>query len=76
MAIYSKRLGDIKDEQLQKALDRFDLGKLIKVEKILFGNFGQNVFVYSDKGEFVLRGCPHNPQQFETKNFLGRLEFC
>lgn len=70
MAIYSKRLGDIKDEQLQKALNRFDLGKLVKAEKVPFGNFGQNVFVYSDKGEFVLRGCPHNPQQFESEKFI------
>jgi len=70
MAIYSKRLGDIKDEQLQKALNKFNLGKLVKAEKVPFGNFGQNVFVYSDKGEFVLRGCPHNPQQFESEKFI------
>lgn len=70
MAIYSKRLGNIKDEQLQKALRKFNLGKLAKAEKIPFGNFGQNVFVYSDKGEFVLRGCPHNPHQFESEKFI------
>ncbi|MBD3250119.1 MAG: phosphotransferase [Candidatus Pacebacteria bacterium] len=70
MAVYSKRLGDITNEQLQKALDRFSLGKLVNAEKISFGNFGQNVFVYSDKGEFVLRGCPHNPQQFESEKFI------
>ena len=70
MANYSKRLGDIKDGQLQKALDKFKLGKLVKAEKVPFGNFGQNVFVYSDKGEFVLRGCPHNPQQFESEKFI------
>ncbi|MFC1727666.1 aminoglycoside phosphotransferase family protein [Patescibacteria group bacterium] len=70
MAIYSKRLGDIKDEQLQKALDKFKLGKLVKAEKVPFGNFGQNIFVHSDKGEFVLRGCPHNPHQFESEKFI------
>lgn len=70
MAIYSKRLGDLNNKQLQKALDKFNLGKLDKAEKISFGNFGQNVFVYSDKGEFVLRGCPHNPHQFEAEKFI------
>lgn len=70
MLIYSKRLGNISKIQFQKALDRFNLGKFIKAEKIPFGNFGQNVFVSSDKGEFVLRGAPHFPHQFESEKFI------
>lgn len=70
---YSKRLGEISDEQLQKALDKFDLGKLVKAEPIMFGNFGQNLFLTSDKGEFVLRGKPHYPWQFPSEKFTADL---
>lgn len=70
---YSKRLGEISDEQLQKALDKFDLGKFIKAEPIAFGNFGQNLFLTSSKGEFVLRGKPHYPWQFKSEQFTADL---
>lgn len=70
---YSKRLGEITDDKLQKALDRFDLGKFIKAEPIAFGNFGQNLFLTSDKGEFVLRGKPHYPWQFKSEQFMANL---
>ncbi|MFA6602828.1 MAG: phosphotransferase [Candidatus Shapirobacteria bacterium] len=70
---YSKRLGEITDEQLQKALDKFDLGKLVKAEPITFGNFGQNLFLTSNKGEFVLRGRPHYPWQFPSEQFIANL---
>ena len=73
MQEYSKRIGKISDEQFQKALDKFNLGKFVKASKIPFGNFGQNVFVTSDKGEFVLRGCPHDYTQFEREKFLAEL---
>lgn len=71
--IYSQRLGPIADEQFQSALNRFDLGKFLRAEPIPFGNFGQNVFVSSDKGEFVLRGQPHFWWQFPTEQFYTRL---
>ena len=67
---YSKRLGNISDEQLQGALDYFDLGKFLQAEPIPFGLFGQNLFVTSSVGEFVLRGVPHYDWQFPTEKFF------
>jgi aminoglycoside phosphotransferase (APT) family kinase protein len=67
---YSKRLGNISDNQLQEALNKFELGKLLKAEPIPFGLFGQNFFLTSTKGEFVLRGCPHYPWQFKSEQFV------
>ena len=71
--VYSQRLGSITDEQFQAALDRFGLGTFLFAEPIPFGNFGQNVFVSSDKGEYVLRGQPHIWWQFPTEQFYTRL---
>ena len=51
---YSERLGSISDAQLQAALNRFELGTFLQAEAIPFGSFGQNVFVTSSKGNFVL----------------------
>ncbi len=71
---YSKRLGTISDQQLQMALHRFDLGDLIRAEPVSFGLFGQNLFITSTKGEFVLRGAPHYDWQFPTeKVFVEQL---
>lgn len=42
-------------------------------ERVLFGNFGQNVFVTSSKGEVVLRGAPHYPSQFPKERFFAQL---
>src|SRR5262245_20542907 len=67
---YSKRLGNISDEQLQGALDYFDLGKFLHAETIPFGLFGQNLFLTSTGGEFVLRGVPHYDWQFPTEKFF------
>jgi hygromycin-B 7''-O-kinase len=67
---YSKRLGNISDEQLQRALDYFDLGKFLQAEPIPFGLFGQNLFVTSTAGDFVLRGVPHYDWQFPTEKFF------
>ena len=64
---YSRRLGEISPHQFQKALDHFDLGMFVQAEPIPFGLFGQNVFVSSTKGEFVLRGNPHFSWQFPTE---------
>ncbi len=68
--LYSQRLGIISDAQFQAALDRFQLGHFIQVEAIPFGNFGQNVFVSSTTGEYVLRGQPHFEWQFPTEQFF------
>lgn len=70
---YSKRLGTISPTQFQSALDRFDLGSFIQAESIPFGLFGQNVFLISTKGEYVLRADPHFPWQFPTECFFARL---
>ena len=67
---YSTRLGNISDEQLQDALRYFDLGELLHAEPIPFGLFGQNLFVTSTVGEFVLRGVPHYDWQFPTEKFF------
>lgn len=70
---YSDRLGEISDEQLQRALDKFSLGKFIKGEPIGQGLFGQNLFLTSDKGEFVLRGVPHYSWQFKNERLFAKL---
>ncbi len=67
---YSKRLGNISDEQLQNALNYFDLGRFLHAEPIPFGLFGQNLFLASTVGEFVLRGVPHYDWQFPTEKFF------
>ncbi len=67
---YSSRLGEITDLQLQKALDTFDLGKLQTSSAIKTGLFGQNLFLSSTKGKYVLRGKPHYDWQFPTEKFF------
>jgi hygromycin-B 7''-O-kinase len=70
MQEYSKRLGQISQEQFQAALTRLHLGDFVKAEPIPVGLFGQNVFLTSSKGEFVFRGAPHYPWQFPTEQFM------
>jgi len=67
---YSRRLGNISDEQLRAALQRFGLGEFVCADPIPFGLFGQNLFVTSTQGEFVLRGAPHYDWQFPTEQFF------
>jgi hygromycin-B 7''-O-kinase len=67
---YSKRLGDISPDQFQAALERLGLGDFVRAETVSSGLFGQNVFVTSTKGRFVLRGAPHYPWQFPTEQFF------
>jgi len=70
---YSARLGIIAPERFQAALDRFGLGTFITAAPITGGLFGQNVFVTSTEGEWVLRGDPHYPGQFPKERFFARL---
>lgn len=70
--MYSQHLGLISDEQFQAALDHFNLGRFIQAEPIPFGLFGQNVFVTSTEGDYVLRGRPHFWWQFPTEQFYTR----
>lgn len=67
------RLGQITSAQFQAALARFGLGQFQRAQPVAFGLFGQNVFVWSDAGEWVLRGCPHYDWQFPCEQFFARL---
>jgi hygromycin-B 7''-O-kinase len=67
------RLGTIRADRLQAALDRFDLGALLAAEPIPFGLFGQNVFLQTDRGRYVLRACSHYPWQFPKERFFANL---
>jgi len=69
----SKRLGELDHGKLQTALDRMRLGKLKGVTPITAGNFGQNVFISADTGEYVFRGCPHYAWQFPKERRFARL---
>lgn len=57
--VYSQRLGAIADEQLEAACKRLGVGNYVRATPITSGLFGQNVFVSTSEGEFVLRGAPH-----------------
>ena len=70
---YSQRLGNISNKQLQAALSYFELGEFLSAEPIPFGLFGQNLFVTSTVGEFVLRGVPHYDWQFPAEKFFAEL---
>ena len=57
--VYSQRLGAISDEQFRAVAERLRLGRFVKAAPTTSGLFGQNVFVTTTDGEFVLRGAPH-----------------
>lgn len=57
--IYSQRLGAISVEQFQAVAARLNLGRFVAAERVTTGLFGQNVFMRTSAGEFVLRGAPH-----------------
>lgn len=71
--VYSARLGAIAPEQFQAALDRFGLGRFVAAQPIRTGLFGQNLFLTSTQGEWVLRGDPHYDWQFPKELFFARL---
>lgn len=68
---YSRHLGAIRPDQFQAALSRFDLGAFERAEPIGAGITGQNCFLTSTAGVFVLRGRPLWPGQFEEERFLA-----
>lgn len=67
------RLGGVSDRQLARALDRHGLGKPVATAPVADGHFGQNLFVTSTTGRYVLRGRPHHPWQFPTERFYADL---
>ncbi len=71
--VYARRLGALAPEQFQAALTRFALGDFVAAAPIAGGLFGQNVFVTSTQGEYVLRGSPHYPWQFPKEQFGAAL---
>ncbi len=70
---YSARLGSICDAQFQQALDVFGLGRFVRAQPVSQGLFGQNVYVTSTAGEFVLRGKPHYDWQFRNEKLFADL---
>ena len=71
MTVYGT-LGDLSDAQLQAALDRFDLGRLVTAEAFTVGLFGKNVGLTTDAGRWVLRGQPwpaNSDEQFRRERF-------
>ena len=71
---YSKRLGVLRGEALQVALDRFGLGELLAAQPAGGALTGMNVFLRSSLGEWVLRGRPRWPHQLEhERHFVERV---
>jgi aminoglycoside phosphotransferase (APT) family kinase protein len=60
---YSERLGVIDPGQLFEVAERFDLGDVREAEAPVGGLFGQNLFLTTSKGRYVLRGHPHGHVQ-------------
>ena len=71
--VYSERLGVLAPHQFQAALARFELGDFVEAAPVSKGLFGQNVFVTSTQGEYVLRGLPHYSWQFPKERFGAAL---
>jgi aminoglycoside phosphotransferase (APT) family kinase protein len=67
------RLGSVDEGQLEAALERFELGSLRSASAVPFGLFGQNVFVESSSGSYVLRFGAHSDWQFPTEQRFCRL---
>jgi len=73
MNTYAARLGYLAAEQLQVALDRFGLGRLIATTPVTTGNFGQNVRLEASSGEYILRGNPFFDWQFPKEQAVARI---
>jgi aminoglycoside phosphotransferase (APT) family kinase protein len=78
--IYSPRLGAISDEQFGAVAARLNLGRFLRAEPVVGGLFGQNVFMTTTEGDFVLRGAPHwvngapnDRWQFTKEAYFARL---
>jgi hygromycin-B 7''-O-kinase len=57
--VYSERLGALSDAQFETVAARWNLGRFISAEPTTSGLFGQNLFLTTTEGAFVLRGAPH-----------------
>ena len=68
---YSDRLGVISSSQIQRACDLLGLGTLEDAEPASTGTWGQNIFLSTTRGEFVLRGNPLEPQQLAKEKVVA-----
>ncbi|WP_226001141.1 phosphotransferase family protein [Paenibacillus sp. BJ-4] len=66
----SNRLGEVTNDQLQRVLDRFDLGRLLSSEKTTEGVMGQTLYISSTAGQFVLKGNPLFSGQWVEERFM------
>ncbi|WP_025682449.1 phosphotransferase family protein [Paenibacillus maysiensis] len=66
----SKRLGEVTADQLQRMLDRFDLGRLLSFGKTAEGVMGQTLYISSTAGQFVLKGNPLFSGQWVEERFM------
>jgi len=57
--VYSQRLGAISDLQFEAVSTRLKHGHFLQATPTTSGLFGQDVFVTTTAGEFVLRGAPY-----------------
>lgn len=69
---YSERLGVIEPDQLREAAEAFDLGEVIDAEPATEGLFGQNLFLTTTEGRYVLRGNPHGHVQLMKERHVAR----
>ncbi|WP_413382086.1 phosphotransferase family protein [Alkalihalobacillus sp. 1P02AB] len=65
----SNKLGELNEAIIEQMLYRFHLGKLVSAKRTSNGAMGQTMFIQSTKGEFVLKGNPLFPGQFEEERF-------
>jgi hygromycin-B 7''-O-kinase len=68
---YTERLGVIEPDQLQDAAERMDIGEVLDAHPAIGGLFGQNLFLVTRQGEFVLRGNPHGHQQLTKERVVA-----
>ena len=73
VTVYAARLGHLAPDQLQAAVDRFELGELLATREILTGNFGQNVHLVTTTGEYVFRGNPFFDWQLPKEREVARI---
>lgn len=68
---YSERLGLIEPEQLQEAAASFGIGEVLDASAPVEGLFGQNIFLETTEGSYVLRGHPHGHVQLTKERCVA-----
>ena len=70
---YTERLGVIEPDQLYEAAERMGIGEVRDARAAIGGLFGQNLFLTTSEGEFVLRGNPHGHQQLTKERVVAQM---